>query len=351
MLGLDDHPDACWLEVGPVSLLEVSDVRKYFPIKTRDLLPARGRAGARRRRRQPVRRGGPDAGRGGESGCGKSTLARCMTGLHEVTSGEIAFDGDVRRDVQMVFQDPYGSLNPRRRIGSIIADPLVIHREGTPSSRTGPGAGPDGAGRAQPRALQPLPRRVLRRPAAARGHRAGAGAQPAPGRLRRAGLRAGRLHPGPGREPAQGPADRPGPDLRLHRPRPLGGPVRQRPRGASCISARSSRSPRARSSTSAPGTRTRRRCCRPPRSPTRTGRGTASCCAATSLHPSRRRPGCRFHPRCPKAQERCRVEEPLLLGDGHKWACHFPLEPGERLAEPRRQANETIRADRERRAA
>jgi peptide/nickel transport system ATP-binding protein/oligopeptide transport system ATP-binding protein len=79
----------------------------------------------------------------GETGCGKSTLARCIARLHDVTAGSVIFDGrditrltgaqlrDVRREVQVIFQDPYGSLNPRRRVGSIIADPLVIHQLGT----------------------------------------------------------------------------------------------------------------------------------------------------------------------------------------------------------------------------
>lgn len=75
----------------------------------------------------------------GETGCGKSTLARCIARLYDLTSGRVTFDGkdistlsrhdlrDVRRDVQMIFQDPYGSLNPRRRVGSIIGDPFTIH--------------------------------------------------------------------------------------------------------------------------------------------------------------------------------------------------------------------------------
>jgi ABC-type oligopeptide transport system ATPase subunit len=75
----------------------------------------------------------------GESGSGKSTLARCITRLHEPTSGRVIFDGhDIsnanpaqlrpfRRRIQMVFQDPYSSLNPRRRVGSIIGDPFEIH--------------------------------------------------------------------------------------------------------------------------------------------------------------------------------------------------------------------------------
>jgi len=75
----------------------------------------------------------------GESGSGKSTLARLLAGLIVPTVGRVEYGGrdlatldrgelrTLRRDVQVIFQDPYGSLNPRRRVGSIIADPLVIH--------------------------------------------------------------------------------------------------------------------------------------------------------------------------------------------------------------------------------
>ncbi|AZS37827.1 putative ABC transporter ATP-binding protein [Microbacterium lemovicicum] len=81
----------------------------------------------------------------GESGSGKSTLARALTGLIPLTGGRVEFEGRdisrlsrtqrlaLRRDVQMVFQDPYGSLNQQRRVGSIIADPLIIH-SAVPSS-------------------------------------------------------------------------------------------------------------------------------------------------------------------------------------------------------------------------
>jgi len=83
----------------------------------------------------------------GESGSGKSTTGRCVLRLTEPTSGAVCFDGDdvlafspkrlraARRDMQMVFQDPYTSLNPRMRAGAIVAEPLEIHRVGSAASR------------------------------------------------------------------------------------------------------------------------------------------------------------------------------------------------------------------------
>ena len=83
----------------------------------------------------------------GESGSGKTTTGRCVLRLIEPTSGRIVFDGrDVlglgaaelraaRRHFQIVFQDPYSSLNPRMRVGAIVEEPLIIHRDGTPADR------------------------------------------------------------------------------------------------------------------------------------------------------------------------------------------------------------------------
>jgi oligopeptide/dipeptide ABC transporter ATP-binding protein len=83
----------------------------------------------------------------GESGCGKSTLGRCIVRLLEPTSGQILFDGTpierldstslrpVRRELQIVFQDPYASLNPRKRVARTIADPLRVHGIGDRKER------------------------------------------------------------------------------------------------------------------------------------------------------------------------------------------------------------------------
>ncbi len=77
----------------------------------------------------------------GESGCGKSTLGRTVIHLHEKTSGDIWFDGrdistvnkkelkELRRDMQMIFQDPFSSLNPRMSVSQLIAEPLLIYKE------------------------------------------------------------------------------------------------------------------------------------------------------------------------------------------------------------------------------
>ena len=80
----------------------------------------------------------------GESGCGKSTLARMLLRLEEPTAGKLTFDGvDVysqkgaamrrlRRDIQIVFQDPYTSLNPRKTVGDIVGEPFEIHTDVLP---------------------------------------------------------------------------------------------------------------------------------------------------------------------------------------------------------------------------
>ncbi|HEY5709477.1 MAG TPA: ABC transporter ATP-binding protein [Solirubrobacterales bacterium] len=119
-------------------LLEVTDLVKHYPV----------RRGLLRREVDQVRavdgvgftlRQGETLGLVGESGCGKSTLCRAALQLIEPTSGSVRFEGreiaglsrremrPLRREMQIVFQDPYASLNPRKRVGQIVGDPLRLH--------------------------------------------------------------------------------------------------------------------------------------------------------------------------------------------------------------------------------
>ena len=123
-------------------LLTVENVKKYFPI-TRGVVFQRqiGAVKAVDDVSFTVRRG-ETLGIVGESGCGKSTLARCLLRLLDPTSGRIVFDGrdithvsrsemrPIRREMMMVFQDPYASLNARKRVGFIIAEPLEVNKIG-----------------------------------------------------------------------------------------------------------------------------------------------------------------------------------------------------------------------------
>ena len=128
-------------------LVHCDNVVKHFPIKQGIFFKKQiGSVKAVDGVSLDVRRG-ETLGLVGETGCGKSTLARCITRLFPLTSGRLVFDGtDIstldraglrahRGGMQMIFQDPYGSLNPRRRVGSIIADPLVIHKVEPPGGR------------------------------------------------------------------------------------------------------------------------------------------------------------------------------------------------------------------------
>jgi peptide/nickel transport system ATP-binding protein/oligopeptide transport system ATP-binding protein len=125
------------------TLLEVRDVVKHFPI-TQGIIFQR-QVGAV----QAVDgvtlsvEAGETLGLVGESGCGKSTTARVIMRLLEPTSGTITYEGQdithihgdrlkaLRREMQMIFQDPYSSLNPRKTVGSIIAEPFAIHKQKT----------------------------------------------------------------------------------------------------------------------------------------------------------------------------------------------------------------------------
>ena len=124
-------------------LLQTVDVVKHFPVRSRS---RRGEQSGFVRAVDGVSlevRKGETLGVVGESGCGKSTLGRLLVRLHEPTSGAVVFDGvdistlsrrelrPLRREMQMIFQDPYASLNPRKRVIQIVGTPLQIHGVGS----------------------------------------------------------------------------------------------------------------------------------------------------------------------------------------------------------------------------
>jgi oligopeptide/dipeptide ABC transporter ATP-binding protein len=122
-------------------LIRADHVKKYFPIRKGILQREVARVHAVDDVSVEVRTG-ETLGLVGESGCGKSTLARCLARLYDLTAGSVTFEGrdisrlkrrqlrPVRRELQMIFQDPYASLNPRKRVSTILADPLRIHKYG-----------------------------------------------------------------------------------------------------------------------------------------------------------------------------------------------------------------------------
>jgi oligopeptide/dipeptide ABC transporter ATP-binding protein len=128
-------------------LLVVEDLKKHFPV-TRGIIFQKQIGAVRAVDGVSFTvREGETLGVVGESGCGKSTMARCVMRLLEPTAGKIVFDGrDIttlsrtdmrpyRREMMMVFQDPYASLNPRKRVGSIVGEPLEVHGVGNDDER------------------------------------------------------------------------------------------------------------------------------------------------------------------------------------------------------------------------
>ena len=121
------------------ALLQVKNLKKYFPIRGGLFSREVARVHAVDDVSFTIEKG-ETLGLVGESGCGKSTTGRCILRLIEPTSGEVTFEGKnvtaldkrslrhLRRDMQIIFQDPYASLNPRMTVGSIIGEAIVIHK-------------------------------------------------------------------------------------------------------------------------------------------------------------------------------------------------------------------------------
>ena len=333
------------------NLLAVDDVVKHFPVKGGAFLR---RSVAQVKAVDGVSftiKAGETLGLVGESGCGKSTLARLIGALIPVSAGHIMFKGTdlttlnrrqlrpVRSSVQMVFQDPFGSLNPRRRVGSILADPFAVHETVTRAERKGK--------------VQELmevvglsPEHYNRFPAEFSG-----------GQRQRIGIaRALALRP------ELIICDEPvsaldvsiqaqilnlledlqdefnltylfiAHDLSVVRHVSDRIAVMYLGKLAEIGDVEeiysSSRHPYTASLLSAvPG----------PESAFHRGEKKRVILTGDVPTPIRPPSGCRFHPRCPKAQDLCAVEEPPLErksgdGEGHLTACHFPVDPGEALA-------------------
>jgi oligopeptide/dipeptide ABC transporter ATP-binding protein len=342
-------------------IIRATDVVKHFPVQSSGLRRSKDLVHAVDGVSLEVRRG-ETLGVVGETGCGKSTLARCVARLHEVTSGTIEFDGEdisrlrsgqlgkVRREMQMIFQDPYGSLNPKRRVGSIIGDPFSIHNIAR--------------GKERKRRVQEMMELVGLNPE----HYNRFPAEFSGGQRQRIGVaRALALHP------KVVICDEPvsaldvsiqaqvlnllsdlqrqlnltyifiSHDLSVVRHVSdrvllmyLGKVVESGP--ASEIYARA-RHPYAAALLSAVPLPD-------PRAMSERARVVLAGDIPSPIHPPA---ACRFHPRCPKAQPRCAEEEPRLeprLGDlpAHTTACHFPLAEGEDLAVARPTLAEDMRA-------
>ena len=129
-----------------MTLLEVNDLKKHFPVKKGTFSRVTGQVYAVDGVSFHIDRG-ETLGLVGESGCGKSTVGRTLLRLLEPTAGQIRMNGrDIthldraqmfpyREQMQMIYQDPYASLNPRMSAGDIVREPLVIHQVGTRSER------------------------------------------------------------------------------------------------------------------------------------------------------------------------------------------------------------------------
>ncbi|WP_269052792.1 dipeptide ABC transporter ATP-binding protein [Sporosarcina sp. G11-34] len=138
--GLLERTKQTEIKIAKETLLEVRNLKKYFPVKAGILQRTVGHVKAVDDISFTVKRG-ETLGIVGESGCGKSTMGRSLIRLYEPTEGNVIFDGTditnlserklrplIRKKVQMIFQDPFASLNPRKTLGKTLNEPLTAHK-------------------------------------------------------------------------------------------------------------------------------------------------------------------------------------------------------------------------------
>jgi oligopeptide/dipeptide ABC transporter ATP-binding protein len=331
-------------------LVRVENLVKYFPVRSAGYVKRTvGNVQAVDGVSLTIPRG-KTLGLVGETGSGKSTLARCIAGLIPVTSGTVTFDGQditnlsrrrmtpFRREIQMIFQDPYGSLNPRRRVGAIIGDPFAIHKTA--------------AGADRKRQVQDLMARVGLNPE----HYNRFPAEFSGGQRQRIGVaRALALRP------KLIICDEPVSALDVSIQAQVLNLLAdlQQDYGLTYLFIAHDLEVVRHVSNSVSvmylgriaETGPKQAVYSTPRHPYTAALLSAAAAADPDAAASRQRiiltgdipspidppSGCRFHPRCPKAQELCSQQEPPLevkAGDAatHRTACHFPVEAGENLA-------------------
>ena len=275
-------------------------------------------------------RRGETLGLVGESGCGKSTLARALLGLETPSAGGIDFDGQpvdrdlrvLRRRVQLIFQDPYQSLNPRRTVGASVQEGLAASGMSAGEERVHRGASAlhDAGLAPADRFWNRFPARALGRPATARRDRCRARARARGARVRRAGVGTRRVRAHPGAAPTGRPAPNPlAVDAADHARRRHGLVALQQCRRD--VSGPDRRDQHRRAGALAdpqhPYTKALLAVV-----PTIDKRISARALLqgeppdATAI-PS----GCRFHPRCPVAFERCPTDDPKLPEGERAAAC------------------------------
>ena len=196
-----------------VGLLEVRDLKVHFPLPKKSLFGERSYVKAVDGVSFRVRKG-TTFGIVGESGSGKTTIAKAVMGLVGVSGGSIRLEGNelvgipedrlkaLRPKYQIVFQDPYSSLNPRMRVGKIVQDPLNLMDLGSHEERE----------EREKEVFAP----VFRRAAPAHQHWPGAGELSRTDHLRRARQRARRGHPGADTQSVYGPPGKEQPHVFVH---------------------------------------------------------------------------------------------------------------------------------------